>query len=93
MRARGPRGELASRLHPFYTPETEGLRLEEWVAQTPAFSCYAFVQGGVWHERGEMGWWGVTTGDQPADVWQAAVDNMLSEIPEDHYIAVVDCHI
>lgn len=93
LRARGEEGALAAKIHPFYCPETDGRTLDQWIDEMPPLSCYAFVRGGTWNERGQMGWFGMSSGDLPREEWEAVVGRMLDEVPKDYYLAVVDCHI
>ena len=56
-------------------------------------SCRAYVHQGQWHERGEMGWFGMSSGDKPHEEWYESVGNMMDSLPETHWVTVVDCHI
>lgn len=55
---------------------------------------------GVWHEKGEMGWFGMSFNDKEADVWNNEVKTyiqQLAELPEEDREAItvyaVDFHI
>lgn len=74
-------------------PETGSLTLDEWVAAAPPLSSYAVIHEGKWYQRGEMGWWGITTGDKPADEWESEIAKLLTALRPDQWITVVDCHI
>lgn len=52
---------------------------------------YAVVKDGVWHEKGTMGWWGISV-DEDAS-WPAKVAAMLESLDDEEWITVVDCHI
>lgn len=61
---------------------------------TNALSTYAFLgQDGVWRQRGEMGWFGMSSDEMTTDQWDAEYEKALQAIPDDKYVAVVDCHI
>jgi hypothetical protein len=54
---------------------------------------FAYVLNGEWHEKGKMGWFGMTRDEQDQDVWDAQVRAALMALPGDTKITVVDCHI
>jgi hypothetical protein len=56
-----------------------------------SIATFATLIGGVWEERGDMGWFGCV-GDEKED-WPTKFQSILDSIPEDHYLVVVDCHI
>ena len=65
-----------------------------WVEKAPSLSTWAFLgTDGVWREKGEMGWFGMSSGDMDPDDWQANVQALIDAIPEDSYLSFVDCHI
>jgi hypothetical protein len=66
---------------------------EEYTNRGKAISCYAYVKDGAWHGRGEMGWWGMSSGDAEETVWQAEIEALVAELPPTAYLIVVDCHI
>lgn len=57
-------------------------------------STWALLQDGHWHERGSMGWWGMSdategsTLDYTENFWLT-----IRALPPDTHVAVVDCHI
>lgn len=65
----------------------------DWANDAPAFTCWAVVKEGQWTEKGSMGWWGISTGDIPQEEWEAKVSEFVENLPGDHWLAVVDCHI
>lgn len=87
-------GDLASAYHAADTwgqiEPAEGQSIEEWIEAAPALSAYAIVIDGKWCAKGEMGWFGTSFGE--SDDWQSQLQTILSQIPDDHYVAVVDCH-
>lgn len=67
--------------------------LDLYVAQRAGLTCRALVKDGQWHQRGEMGWWGMSSGDKPLSEWQQEVRKLISELPDDVLLSMVDCHI
>jgi hypothetical protein len=62
-------------------------------ARDRATVLYAFVKDGQWVGKGEMGWFGMSSGDEDQDAWNRKVNEMLDALPDDTLITVVDCHI
>ena len=54
---------------------------------------YAFVKDGKWVERGEMGWWGMSSNEKDKDAWAVEFYKMFNALPDDTLITMVDCHI
>lgn len=54
---------------------------------------YAIVTpDGAWHEKGEMGWWGISSNEN--ENWNKDMFDVLEEYNSDEYIGIiVDCHI
>lgn len=82
----------------FYTFELDDhllLSRAEFVerAENRSFVPYAIIKDSEWYARGEMGWWGISTGDMPESDWNKRVTDMLLALPDDTQITVVDCHI
>jgi len=48
---------------------------------------------GVWHERGEMGWWAVVRDEKDHDTWKAQVKALLEPLAEGHIAIGCDMHI
>jgi hypothetical protein len=48
---------------------------------------------GEWHQRGEMGWWGISSGDVPKDEWSEKVLKLVETHAKDVVAVAVDCHI
>lgn len=62
-------------------------------ARRRAVQTYAVVKDGKWHERGEMGWWGMASNEKDPDEWDAQFAALLDGLPPETWLAVVDCHI
>mgnify|MGYP001194419837 CR=1 FL=1 len=68
----------------------EGESVGDWIEAAPAITAYAVVIEGTWCSKGEVGWFGISTGEK--DDWQSQLEAILQRIPDDHYVAFVDCH-
>lgn len=68
---------------------------EDYVKQAieTAFSSFAVIKDGKWHERGEMGWWGCVSNEQDKMEWQRQFNELILNLPDDELITVIDCHI
>lgn len=60
-----------------------------------AISTFAVLKDGEWYERGQMGWWGISTEtDEEGDNWDSNFyNNFIKDLPENALITIVDCHI
>ena len=55
---------------------------------------YAFVTpDGEWVERGEMGWFGISSNEMDDDEWDAKFKEYLKTLDKDIILTQVDCHI
>ena len=55
---------------------------------------YCFIDlNGEWHERGTMGWWGMSLGEMDRDAWEKEFREYLDSLPEDTWLTVIDFHI
>lgn len=52
---------------------------------------FAMLRDGKWAEKGSMGWFAIVT-DEKAD-WADTFRALLDDVPGDHWLTVVDCHI
>jgi hypothetical protein len=63
------------------------------IAYLKKHAPYALVTpDGVWHSRGRMGWWGMSTGDETEEVWGAEFEEALAA-NLGHKAVAVDLHI
>lgn len=60
-----------------------------------SFSTWAAIIGGVWYEKGDMGWWGLSDEtDEAAVRWDLGFyDRFVAPLPNDALLTIVDCHI
>ena len=55
---------------------------------------YAFVTtDGEWVERGEMGWFGISSNEMNEDEWDSKFREYLKTLDKDIILTLVDCHI
>lgn len=62
-------------------------------ARRRALQTYAVVKDGKWYERGEMGWFGMSTNEKDPDAWDKEFSDLLDGLSPETWIAIVDCHI
>lgn len=48
---------------------------------------------GTWHEKGSMGWFGMSSGDKDEDVWQAEYRRLVEAESDNAWFVLVDAHI
>jgi hypothetical protein len=60
-------------------------------ARSKAINTFAVVKDGKWYERGNMGWFAVTSNENPN--WDTEFSKLLDELEPDTLLTVVDCHI
>ena len=55
---------------------------------------FAFVDpNGVWHEKGEMGWWAMVSNEKEQDSWEEEFKNFIKDLDDEVEVTIVDCHI
>ena len=55
---------------------------------------FAFITpNGIWHERGEMGWWAIVTNAKEQDSWEEEFKKAIEKLDNDVLVTLVDCHI
>ena len=64
-----------------------------WAEKAPTLGCWAFLQDGVWSERGEMGWWGMSKDEFTPEQWGEQVDKRVKGLDPSDWIVMIDCHI
>ena len=48
---------------------------------------------GEWIEKGQMGWWGMTTNEMPDEEWNKRFREYVSSLDKDNRVVLIDCHI
>jgi len=64
---------------------------ESYVNTDPGFTTFAVLANGAWCERGEMGWWGMVSNENPD--WSATYADIVGAIRPDQWVTIIDCHI
>ena len=55
---------------------------------------FAFVDpNGVWHDKGEMGWWAMVSNEKEQYSWEEEFKNFIKDLDDEVEVTVVDCHI
>jgi hypothetical protein len=69
--------------------------VDDYVAAARArvLQTYAIVKDGCWYQKGEMGWFGMSSDEMSESEWQKKVAEMLDGLSPETWIAIVDCHI
>lgn len=62
-------------------------------ARSRAFCAYAVVKDRQWTERGEMGWFGMSSNEMDYEAWLAKFNEVIDALPDETLLTFVDCHI
>lgn len=63
------------------------------VAYNDAVSTYAVLKDGIWYQKGEMGWWGISNDTSTQKEWNIELNKLIDEATDDTLFTLVDCHI
>lgn len=59
-----------------------------------AFSFHAMIDlDGQWHQKGEMGWFGMSNDEVSAEKWGKKLMDYVNSLDDDVWLICVDCHI
>lgn len=64
---------------------------DTYLATDPGFTTFAILNEGIWHEKGQMGWFAMVSNEDK--LWKNKYADIFGVIPDDHWITIVDCHI
>jgi hypothetical protein len=64
---------------------------EQYIDCMATWHPFAVLWGGRWYESGKMGWWGISTDNEPQ--WEGVFKKLWEEIPNEATLIMVDCHI
>jgi len=68
--------------------------IQDWINDVCGFNTYAFVDSiDYWHERGKMGWFGISTDETEPRDWELTLKERIQRIQPNDWVAIVDCHI
>lgn len=70
----------------------------DWYAEADAYNLdtctpFCIVIDGVWYEKGEMGWWAMTSNEKTEVDWKTEVKSLIESLPEDTIVYNMDFHI
>lgn len=54
---------------------------------------YAVVKEGIWYQKGEMGWFGMSSDEMSQDEWNTQFWEMIHSLPPETEVTLIDCHI
>lgn len=54
---------------------------------------FAFVENGAWFQKGEMGWFGMSSNDMEDREWATQFNQVIASLPPETQLTIVDCHI
>lgn len=58
------------------------------------YQAFAIVDTlGNWHEKGQMGWFGMASNEMKGDEWKVVSEGILKAQPQGAIAVLVDCHI
>ena len=77
------------------SPDDFALSRERYIenARNRSITTFAIVKDGQWQEKGQMGWFGISTNEKDQETWNSMFAKIIMELPEDTLLTVVDCHI
>jgi hypothetical protein len=81
--------------HNFVDSEDYSCTREEFIerARMGAVSSYAVVKDGVWYQKGDMGWWGLSSNEMSDNEWNVKFNELIESVPDDTLFTCVDAHI
>ncbi len=65
---------------------------ESYIARRSTVATFAVLSGGVWYERGAMGWWAVVTDEKEGSKWNSEFISLVESLSNDTLISLYDCH-
>lgn len=65
--------------------------LQNYIDELTPLNTYAMLINGEWYQKGEMGWFGISSNENPD--WKSSFKELFDNIPDDKWLTVVDCHI
>lgn len=54
---------------------------------------YAVVKDGQWYQKGEMGWFGMSSDEMSQDEWNQQFWEMINSLDPETTLTLIDCHI
>lgn len=69
----------------------DNMTIDDWVNSAPWISSFAFVRDRKWAELGQMGSFACVSNEN--ENWPQLLQQLLADVPDNHYLTVVDCHV
>lgn len=75
--------------------EEYGYSREEFVkrCENRTMVPFAVVKDGQWYQKGDMGWWGMTSNEISQDEWNDKFGELINSLDPETQLTLVDCHI
>lgn len=75
--------------------EVFGPNRKEYIARqkNQTMVPFAVVKDGKWYQKGEMGWWGMSTDEMTQDEWNTKFWEMIKGLQPETELTLLDCHI
>lgn len=67
--------------------------IEDWIKAASPIIPFAMLIDGNWVSRGDMGWFGISQDKVEPEDWESRVQEAIKNLPDDHELVLVDCHI
>ena len=65
---------------------------ESFIERSGHFSTFAILKDGKWHERGNMGSWGMVSNERSGEEWKGSFKELFADVSDDTLISIYDCH-
>jgi len=62
-------------------------------AYNSGVSTHAVVKDGKWYQKGEMGWFGISTDTSTQEEWDAELNKLIDSVSDDTLFTLIDAHI
>jgi len=63
------------------------------IANINKITAYAVIKNSKWYEKGEMGWFGMSSNEVTQEKWDAEIRTLLEDVSDDTLISIYDCHV
>lgn len=79
----------------FTSPDEFLISRSEYIenARNGAISTYAILKDGIWEERGEMGWFGMSRNEMDKKEWYKKINDLIDSLHPNTKLSLYDCHI
>ena len=54
---------------------------------------FCVIIDGTWYEKGEMGWWGMTSNEKDDNLWESEFKKLIETLPPSSEVVLADFHI